>query len=148
SWWSTPAIRLALRPLRSPCHRRGSRRTARAMDMGSTASRRPTSTACTARRSASCGSSCAMGSWRIRQAARPSCWTELPLFARAAVAEHLLRDAAHLDLLGAFGDAVAAVVAVDVLERHVARVADAAVHLHGAVCGVADEAVGAIVAHG
>ncbi len=41
-------------------------------------------------------------------------------------AEHVAGDAAHLDLLGALGDAVAAVVAVDVLERLVARVAEPA----------------------
>ena len=46
--------------------------------------------------------------------------------ARPPEAEQDLGDLAHLDLLGALGDAVAAVVAVDVLERHVPRVADAA----------------------
>jgi len=53
----------------------------------------------------------------------------------------------HLDLLGAVGDAVAAVVAIDVLERLVARVADRAVHLHRAIRGLADETVRAVVAH-
>src|SRR5262245_57813229 len=59
----------------------------------------------------------------------------------AHVAEQVARHLAHLDLLGAFGDAVAAVVAVDVLERLVARVADAAVHLHRAVGRLADQAI-------
>ena len=45
-------------------------------------------------------------------------------------AEEVAGDTAHLDLLGAFGDPVAAVVAVDVLERLVAGVAEAAVDLH------------------
>ena len=62
-------------------------------------------------------------------------------------AEHVAGDAAHLDLLGAFGDAVAAVVAVDVLERLVPRVAEAAVHLHGPVGGLAAQPVGPVVAH-
>src|SRR5262245_60177487 len=42
-------------------------------------------------------------------------------------AEHVAGDPAHLDLLGTLGDPVAAVVAVDVLERGVARVAHAPV---------------------
>ena len=51
----------------------------------------------------------------------------LQLFGRlfAGHAEEVLADLAHLDLLGALGDPVAAVVAVDVLEGHVAAVADA-----------------------
>src|SRR5258706_309220 len=35
-------------------------------------------------------------------------------------AEHVAGDASHLDLFAGFGDAVATVMAVDVLERHVA----------------------------
>src|SRR3954453_5459925 len=62
-------------------------------------------------------------------------------------AEQVAGDAPHLDLLGALGDAGAAVVAVDVLERLVARVAEAAVHLHGAVGGVAAQSVADVVAH-
>src|SRR5262249_4345170 len=69
----------------------------------------------------------------------------LPL--RAHVAEPERAHLAHLDLLRAFGDPVAAVVAVDVLERLVARVADAAVRLHGPVGGVAAEPVADVVAH-
>ena len=38
---------------------------------------------------------------------------------RATESEEVLADLAHLDLLGALGDPIAAVVAVDVLERHV-----------------------------
>ena len=38
----------------------------------------------------------------------------------AAEAEELLRDLAHLDLFGTLGDAVAAVVTIDVFERFVA----------------------------
>ena len=66
---------------------------------------------------------------------------------RAEVAEQVGGHLAHLDLLGAFGDAVAAVVAVDVLERLVARIAHAAVHLHGPVGGLAAQPVGPVVAH-
>jgi hypothetical protein len=53
----------------------------------------------------------------------------------------------HLDLFRALGDAVAAVVAIDVLERLVARVAHAAMHLHRPVGGVAAQPVGPVVAH-
>ena len=63
-------------------------------------------------------------------------------------AEQVARHPAHLDLLGALGDAVPAVVPVDVLERAVPRVAQAAVHLHGAVGGLAAQPVGHVVAHG
>src|SRR5262249_20075976 len=61
-------------------------------------------------------------------------------------AEHVAGDAAHLDLLGALGDPVAAVVAVDVLEGLVTRVAEAAVHLHRAVGRLAAETVRPVVA--
>ena len=44
-----------------------------------------------------------------------------------------------LDLLAPLGDAIPAVVAVDVLEGLVAGVADAAVHLHRAVGRLAAE---------
>src|SRR5690242_10675733 len=63
-------------------------------------------------------------------------------------AEQVAGHPAHLDLLGALGDAVPPVVPVDVLERPVPRVAQAAVHLHGAVRGVAAQPVGHVVAHG
>src|SRR4051794_38426901 len=55
------------------------------------------------------------------------------LLAPTAEPEEVLGDLAHLDLLRALGDPVPAVVAVDVLERHVAAVADAAAGLHRAV---------------
>src|SRR5215472_4930871 len=63
-------------------------------------------------------------------------------------AEQVARYPAHLDLLGALGDAVPAVVPVDVLERPVPGVAQAAVHLHGPVGGLAAQPVGHVVAHG
>src|SRR5206468_1930337 len=66
---------------------------------------------------------------------------------RAAEAEHHLGDAAHLNLLRAFRDPVSPVVAVDVLEGHVARVADAAVHLDRLVRRVTHKPVRAVVAH-
>src|SRR5829696_8066729 len=62
-------------------------------------------------------------------------------------AEQVPGDVADLDLLGALGDPVPPVVTVDVLERLVARVADAAVDLHRAVGRLADEPVRAEVAH-
>src|SRR4051812_47434453 len=68
--------------------------------------------------------------------------------ARAHIAEQKSRDLALLDLLAAFGDAVAAMVAVDVLERLVARIAHAAMHLHGAVGGFAAQPVRPEIAHG
>src|SRR5689334_19143260 len=59
----------------------------------------------------------------------------------------LLSHLAHLYLLGALGDPVPPVMAVDVREGHVAAVADPTTRLHRAVCGVAGEAVGPVVAH-
>src|SRR5271163_3439236 len=52
-----------------------------------------------------------------------------------------------LVLLGTFGDSVAAVMSVDVLERLMTAVTEAAENLHGAVGGVADQSVRAIVGH-
>ena len=61
--------------------------------------------------------------------------------------EHEAGDPPHLDLLRALGDAIAAVVAIDVLERGVPGVAQSAVHLHGPVGRLAAEAVRPVVAH-
>src|SRR5437762_2468061 len=66
----------------------------------------------------------------------------------AAEPEQLLRHLAHLDLLGALGDPVAAMVTVDVLEGHVAAVANAATGLHRPIGGFTRQPVGAVVAHG
>src|SRR5438309_10575738 len=44
-------------------------------------------------------------------------------------AEHVAGDTTHLDLFASFGDPVAAVVPVDVLEGHMTRVAEPGVHL-------------------
>src|SRR6478672_6240980 len=63
-------------------------------------------------------------------------------------AEQVARHPPHLDLLGPLGDAVPAVVPVDVLERLVPRVAEPAVYLHGPVGGLAAQPVGHVVAHG
>src|SRR3984893_12095489 len=54
---------------------------------------------------------------------------------------------ALLDFLAAFGDAVAAVVAVGVLEGLVARIADSALDLHAAVAGCTTKPVGPEIAH-
>jgi len=64
-----------------------------------------------------------------------------------ADSEKLLSNLAHLDFFGAFGDAIAAVMPIDVFERHVSRVADAAAGLHRPVGGVAREPVRSVVAH-
>src|SRR5690606_28906770 len=61
--------------------------------------------------------------------------------------EQVSGDSAHLDLVGPLGDAVAAVVTVDVLERLVPRVAAPAEDLHRLVGGVTAQAIGLVVAH-
>src|SRR6267154_6104565 len=66
---------------------------------------------------------------------------------RPHIAEQKSRHFPLLDFLAAFGDAVAAVMPVDVFERLVARVTHAAMHLHGAVGGFAAQAVCPEIAH-
>ena len=61
--------------------------------------------------------------------------------------EQSLRHPSHLDLLGPLGDPVSTVVPINVLERFVSAVADAAEDLHGTVGGLADQSVGAVVGH-
>src|SRR3954464_11204307 len=68
-------------------------------------------------------------------------------FPRPHIAEQESRHLALLDFLAAFGDAVAAVVAVDVLERLVSRTAHAAMYLPGAVGGLETQPVGAEITH-
>ena len=80
-------------------------------------------------------------------AGRPGRWTRPRPTQRGVPENSSWRDLAQLDLVRALGDPVAAVVAVDVLERHVPRVAHAAAGLHRAVGGVAGEPVGAVVGH-
>src|ERR1700680_818788 len=67
--------------------------------------------------------------------------------APAAETEHHLRDAPHLYLLRAFGNSIASMMPVDVLERFVARIAQPAVDLHRAIGSLANQPVRAIVAH-
>src|SRR5262245_60105534 len=62
-------------------------------------------------------------------------------------AKHVAGNAAHLNFLGTFGDAIAPVVTIDVFERLVARISQAAMHLHGAVGRLATQPVGPVVAH-
>src|SRR5215470_15466453 len=64
------------------------------------------------------------------------------------VAEHVPGHPAHLNLLSALGDPVAAMVAVDVLERLVPGVTQPAVNLHRPVRGFAAQPVRPVVAHG
>src|SRR4051794_4433527 len=66
---------------------------------------------------------------------------------RPHIAEQEASDLALLDFLAAFGDAVAAVVTVDVFERLMARITHAAMHLHGAVGGLAAQPVRPVIAH-
>ena len=85
-----------------------------------------------------------------RAGIRPTRWlamTTISMLAGPHIAEQEARHLPHLDFLAALGDAVAAVVAVDVLERLVARIAHAAMHLHGAVGGLAAQAVGPVITH-
>ena len=63
-----------------------------------------------------------------------------------AEGEQVLRHATHLHFLRAFGDPVAAMVAIDMLEGEGAAVTHAAMHLHGAVGGLAAESVRAEIA--
>src|SRR5438552_3014177 len=65
----------------------------------------------------------------------------------AAKTEHHLCDAPHLYLLRAFGNSIAPMMPVDVLERLVAGIAKATVNLHRAIGGLAYQPVRAIVAH-
>src|SRR5216684_6634969 len=69
------------------------------------------------------------------------------VLSRPHIAEQEPRDLPLLDFLTAFGDAVATVVAVDVLERLVARIAHAAMDLHGAVGSLAAQPVSPEIAH-
>src|SRR3546814_10971845 len=67
--------------------------------------------------------------------------------ARPEIAEQIGRHLAHLNLFRALCDAVAAMVAIAVLERLVPRIADPAMDLHRAVGRLADAAVRPLVAH-
>src|SRR3954452_16065731 len=66
---------------------------------------------------------------------------------RPHVSKQEPRDLALLDFLAAFSNAVAAMMAIDMLERLVARVAHAAMHLHGAVSGLAAQPVRPVITH-
>ena len=57
------------------------------------------------------------------------------------------RHFADLYLFRAFGNAIAAVMAINMLKRHMARIADAAVGLNGLVGRLANQTIGAVIAH-
>ena len=82
-------------------------------------------------------------SWKSRQVHQKQI---LPILAQKP--EQVPGDLADLDFFRPFGDAVAAVMAVDMLERLVAGVALAAEDLHGSIGGLPDQTVGAVVGHG
>src|SRR5262245_57948282 len=91
--------------------------------------------------------------WRVTIAARGSSMPATSMILDALrrpllhKAKHVTRDAAHLDFLGTFGDAVAPVVTINVFKRLVTRVSQSAVHLHGTVGRLATQSVGPVVAH-
>src|SRR5215472_16953853 len=68
-------------------------------------------------------------------------------FLHAAHAEEMAGDAADLDFLGAFGDAIAAMMAIDVLEGLMARIAKAAMDLDREVRRLAGKPVAPVVRH-
>src|SRR5579883_3139921 len=65
----------------------------------------------------------------------------------AAHAEEMTGDAADLDFLRSLGDAIAAMMAIDVLERLVPRIAQAAMDLDGEIGRLAGKAVAAVIRH-
>ena len=69
----------------------------------------------------------------------------LKLFATKA--KEMLADLTHLNLFGTFGDSVAAMVAVNMLKRHVSAVADSTARLHCSIGCIAYQTVGAVIAH-
>jgi hypothetical protein len=69
----------------------------------------------------------------------------LKLFATKA--KEMLADFAHLNLFGTFGDSVAAMVAVNMLKRHVAAVADSTARLHCSIGRIAYQTVGTVITH-
>src|SRR5271166_6739970 len=82
-------------------------------------------------------------STRPNNKARRSCRVILGSFLTEL--EQSLGHPPNLDFLGALGDPVAAVMAIDVFERLVAAVAETAEDLHGAVGRVAHQPVGPVV---
>lgn len=59
----------------------------------------------------------------------------------------MLAHLSHLDFFGTLGDPVATMMSIDVLERHVPAVPDAATRLHGSISGLTHETIGSVVAH-
>ncbi len=65
----------------------------------------------------------------------------------ATEAKEMLSYFAHLNFFGTFGDAVAAVMAIDVLKGHMSAVANSATGLHRPISGVTYQTVRAVIAH-
>src|SRR5277367_425933 len=68
-------------------------------------------------------------------------------FRSAAETEKNLRDAPHLNFLRALRDAIPPMMAIDMLERLVPRIAHAAMHLHRAIGSLANQPIRAVIAH-
>src|ERR1700756_639292 len=85
--------------------------------------------------------------WQRGGGARPVFGLFASVLGRAHIAEQEARYLPLLDLLAALGDAIAAVMAIDVLERLMPRIAHAAMHLHGLIGGLAAEPVCPVIAH-
>ena len=69
----------------------------------------------------------------------------LKLFATEA--KEMLSYFAHLNFFGTFGDAVAAVMAIDVFKGHMPAVSDSPARLHCSISGVTHQTVSAVIAH-
>ena len=61
--------------------------------------------------------------------------------------KHIAGDTAHLYFVGTLGDAVAAVVAINMFEVFVPRITQPTVYLHGLVGGIAAQPVGRVITH-
>lgn len=61
--------------------------------------------------------------------------------------KHITGDSAHLNLIGALGNAIAAVVTVDMLKGFVAGIAQTTVGLHSLIGGITAQAVGGVITH-
>ena len=73
---------------------------------------------------------------------------DLPAVGFAPEAKEVAGHFAHLDLFGPFCNAVAAVMSINVLERHVAAVSDSPTCLHGPIRCITRQSIRTVIAHG